>query len=645
MNSDEKPKTSVFVIAGALFVVATGAAAVMVPRMQSARAAGEAEVSSHLERARRVLAQYDNNLSVEAGIREVAGDQPFELPSERLEELLDDPVLDITGEASKELKEYADRPEIKGLDSAEQELLTKIYGPVNWQQHRSPRPPSRVSGAGMITKGSTEHHRRLGANHKLLADALQEVSAALAVSRGDYSARQHAAANRMEGMILYEQGLALEQKVLLMRSLLAERRLALKRQASKIAVLAQDQGLTAASEIESRIADAQAEQDRVAGAIGEKKALVSELQSKVGDLEQRAAAAVERSEAAREAMEALQDMGVDLSSPDGLTQFNSAFNEQAENYRRALAEAHALRYGTLQGATIDHTGDYIRGRYVPIDRDGEVRQQRGLVHYRNDLETAQAELAKMEEQGAQQEESVQTLREVKSNLDQRVKQSADSIAQKRAQTESDYAEFTELNGRVHEVEQEVIDHFEKSIAAFKQAEIGVRNEENRAREERPDNPERQPYHYSAVAGDQGWLRGQILAQQADAEIGIGLILLGTYQDAGSNIADLGELDIARDDLASWEETIQISKTAAVERAQSAIDILDNQAQDRIGDGNWTVAAEIGAAHYLLSVLDVELEAERALEWYKVAVENRETLVPEHVFMRDYIESRMPKEQN
>lgn len=645
MSSEEKPKTSVFVIAGALFVMATGAAAVMVPRMQSAHAAGEAEVNTHLERARRVLAQYDNNLSVEAGIREVAGDESFELLSERLEELLDDPDLDITGEASKELKEYTDRPEIKGLDSAEEELLKKIYGPVNWQQHRSPRPPSRVSGAGMINKGSAEQRRRLGTNPKLLADALQEVSVALAVSRGDYSAQQHAAANRLKGMILYEQGLALEQKLLLMRSRLAERRLALKRQASKIAALAQDQGLIAASEIESRIADAQAEQDRVAGAIGEKNARVSELQSKVDDLEERVAAAADRSAAAREAMETLQDMGVDLSNPDGLNQFNSAFNEQAGNYRRALAEAHALRYGTLEGATIDHTGDHVRGRYVPIDRDGEIRQQRGLVHYRNDLETAQAELAKMEEQGAQQNQSVETLREVRRNLDQRVKQSADSVAERRAQAESDYAEFDELRGRVQEVEQKGINHFEKSIAAFRKAETGVRNEENRAREESPDNPERKPYHYSAVAGDQGWLRGQILAQQADAEIAIGLILLGTYQDAGSNIADLGELDIARDDLAAWEETTKTSKTAAVERAQSAIDILDNKAQDRIGDGNWTVAAEIGAAHYVLAVLDVDLEAERALEWYKVAVEGRESLVPEHVFMRDYIESRTRKQQD
>lgn len=645
MSSEEKPKTSVLVIAGALFVVATGAAAVMVPRMQSAHSAGESEVNTHLERARRVLAQYDNNLSVEAGIREVAGDQPFDLPSERLEELLDDPDLDITGKASEELQVYARRPEIQGLDPAEEELLTKIYGPVNWQQHRSPRPPSRVSGAGMITKGNTEQHRRLGANHKLLADALQEVSVALAVSRGDYSGRQHAAANRLQGMILYEQGLALEQKLLMMRSRLAERRLALKRQASKIAALAQDQGLTAASEIELRIADAQAEQDRVAGTIDEKKALVSELESKVGDLEQRVAAAADRSEAAREAMETLQDMGVDLASSDGLDQFNLAFNEQAVNYRRALAEAHALRYGTLEGATIDHSGDHIRGRYVPIERDGEIRQQRGLVHYRNDLETAQAELTKMEEQGVQQQESVQALREVKRNLDQRVKLSADAIAQERTQTESDYAEFDELDGRVREIEQDGIGHFEKSIAAFKKAGTGVQNEENRARGESPDNPERKPYHYSAVAGDQGWLRGQILAQQADAEIAIGLIFLGSYQDAGSNIADLGELDIARDDLAGWEETIQASKTAAVERAQSAIDILDNQAQDRIGDGNWTVAAEIGAAHYILSLLDVELEAERALEWYKVAVEDREALVPEHVFMRDYIERRTRKQSN
>ncbi len=632
-------KNNLFAIVGVLIVAGMGAAAVMVPRAQSPRLEAEGEVNRHLERARRLLARYDTNLSVESSYREVFDEDVFGLSADRVEELLDDPDFDITGDATEELEKYTRLPEISGLPRDEQELLTRIYGPQNWRQHKRSTPPSRVSGSGMINKGSAEYQRRLSANSKLLADALQEISGALGVGRGDYSTRQHAAANRLKGMILYEQGLAISRSVLLMRSHLASRRFAIKRQAAEIALLKQDQDLVAASEIDARIDDAQADDSRMASAVEDQKAVISQLQVRVADLDQRVTSTVERSEAAREAMETLQEIGVDLSDPHGFSEFKKAFKEQAENYRRALADAHALRYGTLGNATIDETGDYIRGQYIPIDNDQEIEIQRGLEHFRHDLESAQAELEKMEDAAARLEESAEMLRELKRNLGQRVQLSSESVARREAQVESEYSEFIGLGERARQAEEEVIELFDKAMRAFKTAETGVVNEENRAREHRPDDPQRQPYHYSQVAGDQGWLRGQLLAQQADGELRIGLVLLGRYQDARASLSDLGMLDVGQDDLAVWRETAESAKTAAVERAESAIEILDNKAQDRIGEGNWTVAAEIGAAHFILSLLDVELAAERALEWYGAAVENREDLAREHVYMRNYIQNR------
>ena len=125
-----------------------------------------------------------------------------------------------------------------------------------------------------------------------------------------------------------------------------------------------------------------------------------------------------------------------------------------------------------------------------------------------------------------------------------------------------------------------------------------------------------------MAGDQGWLKGQLAAQQADAELLIGVVLIGKYQDAKANVEDLGKSALAQDQVEAWRETIDESKTAAVERVESGIDNLTNKAKNQIGDGNWTVAAEIGAAYYLLSLLDVPLAAETAVEWYKLVVEDR-----------------------
>ena len=74
--------------------------------------------------------------------------------------------------------------------------------------------------------------------------------------------------------------------------------------------------------------------------------------------------------------------------------------------------------------------------------------------------------------------------------------------------------------------------------------------------------------------------------------------------------------------------------------ESAIDGLTNKAKNQIGDGNWTVAAEIGAAYYLLSLLDVPLAAETAAEWYKLAVEDREAVAGQHQYMLSHIERRL-----
>ena len=70
-------------------------------------------------------------------------------------------------------------------------------------------------------------------------------------------------------------------------------------------------------------------------------------------------------------------------------------------------------------------------------------------------------------------------------------------------------------------------------------------------------------------------------------------------------------------------------------------LLDDDAQDRIGQGNWTVAAEIGAAHYILSLLDVDLAADRALAWYQAALDGRTGEAREHAQMLDFIQARLP----
>ncbi len=579
-------------------------------------------------------------MSIESGYRAAFGDEAFGLTTDRLDELVDDPDLDLTGLASEALREYEDQPAIKNMVRADDEFLKLKYGEANWSQHRGPAPLSRVSGAAMIDRGNAEYEKVLAGNARLLDRALKEVNAALGLTFGDYSARQHGAANRLAGVIHSEQGLAISRRLRLLCGELAQRRFAMKRRQGEILEILQDQDLVAGSEIDARIADARSEEARMAGTVRAQKATVAQLQNQVEDLEQGVDAALGRSAAAREAMETLENMGVDLSVSGGFAEFKRTYEQQAETYRQALTEAHVLRHGTLKNATIDATGDYLRGSYIPAQPGRDIELQHGLEHYQHSLERAQVELEKMEEAAANLEESVENLRGLKRNLQQRAQQARDEAASRTTQLEADFEGFAELEERISEAEDEAIALFEKAIKSFTTAVRGVSADENLARAGQPSDSQRRTFHYSHLAGDQGWLKGQLAAQQADAELLIGIVLIGRYLDARADVGDLGENDLAQDQVAGWRATIDEAKTAAVERVESAIDGLTNKAKDQIGDGNWTVAAEIGAAFYLLSLLDVPLAAETAVEWYKLAVENREDIASQHQYMLSHIERRL-----
>ena len=639
MSTQSRSKNSLMVIVGSAILAALSAATVLVPRtMQSPRLAANAEANRHIEKSRRLLAQYDTNLNVDAAYRQAHDEDSFKLSSDRLEALLDDPDFDILGDATTELEDYARLPAISGMGRAEDELLRLSYGENEWRQHKSPKPPSQVSGS-MISKSASAYERKLADNGKVLREALQAVGLALGVSRGDYSTSQHAGANRLKGMILYQQGLAISRRVSLLRRQLAVLRFSIKHLQEQNLKLSQDNNLVTDSEIGARIAEAKQELDQVAARVRTQQGANSDLASLVADLDQRVTAAVERSEAAREGMAALEALGVDLSNPNGSAQFKQAYQEQAENYRLALAEAHLLQHGGLLNAVIDQGGDYLRGKYVPLDKDQDIQVQRGLQHYRQDLESAQAELLKMQDAETQLEESVFSLGELKRRMEERVGQATDSIQKRDGEIQQVYAELTDMDTRIREAQEEAIKLYEQASRSFKTAQAGVRDEENHANQDQPSDPQRLPFHYSSVAGNQGWLKGQLFAQQADTELHIAFLLLGRFQDAQAHLADLGQGQMVQADLPGWQEAMESAKEEAISRTESAIEILDDKAQNQIVDGNWTVAADIAAAHYVLSLLDVKLAAERSLEWYRVAVQGREELAQELVFMRDYVEAR------
>lgn len=627
-------KSNLLVLVGLLIAGIMLVAVAVVPQVQTERLRNNGKVLVQLERARRLLAQYDSYLTDTELRREVFEDVQDPLADVDINELLSDPQVNVEELTNTELAEYGKLPAISSMKSAEQDLLALV--PAAGAPYS---PATRLRGSSMVQQGHREYEQQVTRNSQILQQAEAAVKEALAI------VPDHGAANRLLGMIHYQRGLADTRRLALLRAELGAQRFALARTLELIALVGLDREIVAQSEIDQRITTAQQEAREAGEQASAQESVVAELESRVAELRERLTDAVGRSEAAREAMEALQDEGVDLSNPSGFEDFRSAYEQQANNYRIAVIEAHVYHYGTLANAAIDYTGDYIHGQYEPIIESQGIEFDRGLVHYEQDLDSAKAQLEKMKQTQQRLADNVESLRNLRELLQQRADQASAAVTELREQALAQFNDFKSVESGVAQASSDAQKLFESASKIFARAETGVSSEERLAQQERPSNPQRQSYHYSEVAGNQNWLKGQIEAEQADCELRMGLIDLGRYQEASANLSSLqglSDLVDVSEDRANWESTVQEASQQALEHSQQALALFRDRAKNHIGEGNWVIAAQIGCAWYIQAQLGVELAAEKALEWYKAAVDTREdkAFALDHVAMKEYIEARL-----
>ncbi len=612
----------------------------VVPRLEAPRLRASRDANLQIERARRILAQYDAGLSLDRNYRSLLGDEWFELSTETLNELLGNPDYDVAADVNAKLTEYANNPAIKELPGLEQKLLTLQYGQAGWPAHKSPAPPTRMNGAGMATRGSEQYSRRLEDNARILDQALGEANKALQIQYGDYSTRNHPAANRLAGAIHYQQGLELVDRVLLMRQDLATRRFGLKNDIAERQRVERKLDLVAASDIDSEISRAQAEHQSALADVVDHEAKVEVLNQHATELRGRVEAAVQRSEAAREAMEALQDIGADLSSPGGFGEFRTAYSDQALRYRQAVSEAHRLERGTLTNAIIDYTGDYVHGKYVPIQQDREIGIDRGLTHWQQDLDTAMAELEGLNDTAQRLAENVETLKGLKRSFEDRARIADEAAAGLRQRIESEFSAYLAAADAIRQVDEEALARFEQAAKSFRAALEGVAAEQRDASAVPAKPTDTAQQAYQQLVGRQQSLEGQVLAEQGDARLRMGLICLGRYQDANDALQDLGGVPAAAERREGWRESAEAARQATIEHTDQAIAILKDRAKTKLKDSGWLVAAEIGVAHYVQAMVGVEFADQKAQEWYRLAVDGREGVPAEHQVMWDYLKARI-----
>ena len=165
----------------------TGLGWVIVPSMESARRSVDSQVSTHFERARRLLHSFELGLSGKATKLEQFAEAGVDVDVDDMDAFVES--------AGDEFQEHH-------AGQWEQ------FHPTDWEVD-PPRP--RIANYGNLPRqigdGVAARSRLLAANGRLLGDAMSSVEAGLAVSVGNESGRNHPEAIRLKGIILYYQGI------------------------------------------------------------------------------------------------------------------------------------------------------------------------------------------------------------------------------------------------------------------------------------------------------------------------------------------------------------------------------------------------------------------------------------------------------
>ena len=597
-------KNLVTLIVSVAAVVACGIGWLVVPALQGARAAVDAETSVRLERARRLLDQYNAALAYQALLIERLSEQGVEIDPDDLSEDVADDYQQLHAE------------------------MWEAYRPVDWPEVGEPTPAYARYGnvPGEIRSGLAATARLVRENEGLLDDAEHAVDHALAVIEGEESSRTDAEGNRLKSTILYYKGLAKRVEAQLHRRESDRYRRELVSLATDVRASQAGQTLVADTRIDAQITRLKAKASELEASVGKDREAVAALDPRIRDLEARSLAAEARAAQALRDIEMLKDQGIDFADPNGAENFQTRFERLDQLYREATREAHALVHGTYPNARIDQSGDYLTGQYVESGSDGDPLVEYGLLHYRSERAVLTAKIEVKEHGLDDLRSNIGRLEGMKgayldtqNEVAQRITGSVDVASEV-------YTELNRAESEAFAVEDEALGLLDRSLRAAKQAaqyaDSWLREAGDCTRGMSMEAKSR-----SAFGGrlNDGWMGGFIAAQEADARLAKAWIQHARYDAAKQNtelLADVAELlQLAEADVESEQTKMAEAHDAGLEEVEEAMAVL--QRSHGRTERHWTVTAQAAGATYLLALFGHEEYVAEAVQAYHAAVQGRE----------------------
>lgn len=597
-----KNQASVLVVVA--FAVVTFAAWLFLPSLQAASRAVDREASIDTERARRLLHEYSVALDYDAMLVQQLGDQGIDVDSDNVTDQIADDYQDV------------------------QDPLWKAYSPTTMRGDvATPAQPNYGDIGQAIREGLREQERRTRENTKLLLDALASVNQALAVSRGDVSARSDAEATRLKAIILYYQGMAERIRAELFRGQADQRRDDLAKLIAQAADAQTSDTREAEETVSRRIEEHRAAAAQIEKALGEDRTAMASLDEKIHDLEVRLGRAKDRVQQTQKALDDLRAEGVNLADPKGAEAFGRRVEGVDSAYRAVVREAQLLEFGGLPQATLQPPGDFLRGRFVEGGASGELTSEFGLSHYRHEraVLVARVEGRGVELQGLRDDvvrlvENQAALAEARRRGEENVKTLAQSAAQL-------YDDLNRVGSEAFAIEERAAQFFEQSAkasqAAARAADEWVSQGSTQSRDLSPESKERSAFN---ARSRDGWMGAHIAAQEADARLAIAAIEYDRFRSSSADadaVASAGKyFTLVEADPQTERAKAENAKQAGTDAITQAMAVLE-RAHSR-AERNWTLVAQGAEATYLLAMFGRADYVPDAIEAYRKAVSGRES---------------------
>jgi len=574
------------------------------PLLASAERAAESAAAPHIERARRILHQYNADLAYGSLVLDQIEDLEMDAPN--AEALAEDAADSYKDEHGRLWKAFAPRDIQDGGGRQARAAYNNLVG--------------------QIRDGQSGRKELIARNAKLLDEALAEIGLALEATSGQDASLIRSDALRLQGAAFHHKGAAERTKAAVKRTESAAIRERLDGMAREASSLQSKRNLVEQSGIDAQVARVKERLKEVEGELANRQEQLADWDRIIGDTEGKLAAAKSRRDHSRQALERLTAEGVDFSRPDGGAAFAAELLKHDEAFRTADREAQTIESGSLPQARIDATGDFLYGRYVEGGSSENLTVEFGLTHARfeRDVLAKWVEGKRAEADGFRADLAVlEAVRAAATTSDSEAASQLDAI--KRTAAES-LEKLRTADADALKSEDSALKLFDQAASAAQQAagakEQGLRKAGDLAGALSPESKERSAANQLAQTESS---LGFVSASQADARIAKAWIYYDRMVTASANASLLksaAALELPYAEAAAESEISDAARKSGVEEIQKAMDILTKAHQK--GGKHWTIVAQGAGATYLMTLFGYPDYLPDAVAAYRNAVKGRET---------------------